>query len=57
MLELGAYCDFQMFLKVLQEVRHGLVTFKVVEVVVDPEQNNSGDLVEKRSSVNSLYKG
>lgn len=46
MSQLSAYCDFQMFLKVLQEVCHSLVTFKVVEVVVDPEQNNPSDLLE-----------
>lgn len=46
-----------MLLKVLQEVCHSLVTFKVVEVVVDPEQNNPRNLLEESSSVNSLYTG
>lgn len=30
-----------MFLKVLQEVCHGWVTLKVIEVVVNPEQHYS----------------
>lgn len=30
-----------MFLKVLQEVRHGWVSLKVIEVVVNPEQHYS----------------
>lgn len=30
-----------MFLKVLQEVGHGRVVLKVIEVVVDPQQNYS----------------
>lgn len=35
-----------MSLKVFQEVRHSPVTFKVIEVVVDPEQNYPGDLLK-----------
>ena len=39
-----SYSYFEMFLKVLQEARHGWVTFKVIEVVVDPQQHYSSDL-------------
>lgn len=28
-----------MFLKLLQEARHSWVTFKIIEVVVDPQQH------------------
>lgn len=33
-----------MFLKVLQEVCHGWIAFKIIKVVVDPQQHNSGYL-------------
>lgn len=46
-----SYCGFKVFLKLLQEVGHGWVVFKIIEVVVDPQQHYSGYLWERKTAL------